>query len=244
MNLKLINLDIATAAYNEEGSIDKFINNFILIHDLYSDRLNLNLFITNDGSCDRTKEIIESNSNLKNYIKLFNLTKNMGAGFAINNSCSKSTGDFILLIDSDNQYDLNTIIKSFLEIHSETVSIYFGQRDLKILNFGPYLTSLIYKKIFPFKNRIITDYSCVVKIVRKNLLKDIKLEAKRMNYSNELTVRLLNTDHLFQTFQVCQQKRDRGISKTRFFLDATNRLIFSVYLRIQISLLKKGIIFE
>jgi glycosyltransferase involved in cell wall biosynthesis len=237
-------LDIATAAYNEEETIELFINKFIVVKNLYSDRLNLNLYITNDGSQDRTQEIIESKINLNSAIKLFNLVQNMGAGFAMSNSCTESSGHFVLLIDSDNQYDLKEIIENFLKNYSEKVPIYFGQRNLKITNFGPYITKFAYAKIFPFKNRKISDYSCVVKIIKKDILNNVKLEARRMNYSNELSIRLLNTNYLYQTFHVFQHKRHRGISKTRFIFDAVNRVLFTTYLRTQITLQRKGIIFE
>lgn len=99
---------VALPAYNEEASIGKLLNAF---QKLAKDRPELGLFVivVNDGSSDRTLEIVDSFRNSL-HLDVVNHEKNMGLGAAIKtclreaSSRSLSDDDIIVTMDADNTH--------------------------------------------------------------------------------------------------------------------------------------------
>lgn len=93
--------------------------------------------IVNDGSTDRTREIIESF--LDERIKLFNLDKNMGVGYASNYALNKTSGKYIARVDSDDIYHRNRFYlqNEFLDNNPSTALVkslvnYFPDNDVEL----------------------------------------------------------------------------------------------------------------
>jgi glycosyltransferase involved in cell wall biosynthesis len=237
-----ISLSVVTVTFNEELNIQKVIDKYFEICNKFRNKINFELIICDDASQDNTVQIINKNKFSSN-IKLIRNERNMGAGFSFRRTIEQVEMDYVLLIDSDNQYDLVEAVNKFSKIYDNEVDIYFGFRDFsRIRTFekvGPILTTIIYKKIFSNK---LKDYSCVVKVLRSQIIKSIKLEAIRMNYSNELTVVLLSTGQTFKDFQMGFLPREKGLSSTKFFTDGIRRINFTIYLWLKSKLMKNGII--
>jgi len=86
-------------AYNEEKLILNCINSILNQDGLGS--FNYNIIIVNDGSKDKTGEIVKrlSNENLK--IKLINLQTNKGRGYARYKGVERADGNYISFVDAD-----------------------------------------------------------------------------------------------------------------------------------------------
>lgn len=65
---------------------------------------NWELLISDDDSSDNTIQEIKKYARLDNRIKLFQLSKNSGAGVARNNSIKEASGRFIAFCDSDDRW--------------------------------------------------------------------------------------------------------------------------------------------
>ena len=92
-------LSIIIPVYNEENTIIqilKKVNN-------QKKKLNLEVIISNDGSNDRTLELIKENIDL--YNKLISNKINMGKGHAIRQALNYANGNVILIQDADLEYD-------------------------------------------------------------------------------------------------------------------------------------------
>jgi len=86
-----ITISVIIPAYNEEKNINyvlKSLTNSLLIDEV---------IVVNDGSTDKTLSIIKQFNN----IKLINLKKNHGKGFAIAKGIEKSKGNIVIFIDAD-----------------------------------------------------------------------------------------------------------------------------------------------
>ncbi len=81
-------------AFNEEKTV------FNVISTLQSSSLINEVICINDGSSDRTKEILERFKNDKK-VKVINLDKNKGKGNALAVGIKHSKGDILLFIDAD-----------------------------------------------------------------------------------------------------------------------------------------------
>lgn len=92
-------VSIITPSYNSASFIAATIESILLQTYPYWE-----LLITDDGSTDRSVEIIERYIQKDSRIKLFRLEKNCGAGVCRNRSISEATGRFIAFCDSDDRW--------------------------------------------------------------------------------------------------------------------------------------------
>lgn len=94
------------AAYNEELAIEDKIKNSLNL-DYPKDRLQI--LIVNDGSSDRTENIL--NTYIGRGIEVIHQPKRGGKMAAINRGITEARGDIILFSDANNTYQPNTIKK-------------------------------------------------------------------------------------------------------------------------------------
>ena len=78
-------ISIIIPVYNEEKTIVEILNKInnlnIWKSDKYKNKYNKEIIVVNDGSSDRSEEILRNNQNL--YTKFINLKKNYGKGHAV-----------------------------------------------------------------------------------------------------------------------------------------------------------------
>ena len=97
-------LSIIIAAYNEENKIQKCLE--ALLDQNYK---NIEIFVIDDGSTDKTKEIIKKFSKGK---KIFLLEQNrQGPGAAKNLAVKKAKGEILVFVDADEYVQKNYIEK-------------------------------------------------------------------------------------------------------------------------------------
>ena len=123
-------LSLIIPAYNEAERIE---NTLISADHFLSQRTwTYEIIVVDDGSKDRSLEILKANSNL--YSKLIPMPKNGGKGAAVQEGLRNATGDVILFQDADLEYDPNDYY-SLLEPFkfSEKISVY-GSRPKNVFN--------------------------------------------------------------------------------------------------------------
>lgn len=103
-------ISVLMPVYNVEKYVRETIDS--VLNQSYTD---FEFIIVNDGSNDRTKEIIESYND--NRIKLYNLSENKGVGFASNFAVEKAKGKYIARADGDDVYHPDRLLlqKNFLD---------------------------------------------------------------------------------------------------------------------------------
>jgi len=82
-------------AYNEEKNIKNIIN------DIYDTNFFDEIIVINDGSEDKTAEIIEQEISAGKNIIFINLSQNIGKGGAVWHGLQKTTGEIIVTLDAD-----------------------------------------------------------------------------------------------------------------------------------------------
>ena len=87
-------ISVLMSVYNGEKYIQEAINS--ILNQTYQ---NFELIIVNDGSVDKTREIIEAYKEPR--IVLFNLEENRGVGSALQFGLQKTQGKYIAKADAD-----------------------------------------------------------------------------------------------------------------------------------------------
>ena len=92
-------LSIIIPAYNTEKYIEQCIDSVINIRNIENE-----IIVINDGSTDRTKDILKEYTENNDRIKVIT-QENQGASAARNTGIKASTGDYIYFLDSDDLID-------------------------------------------------------------------------------------------------------------------------------------------
>lgn len=155
-------LSILIPAYNEENSIISLLES---VNSVKIEDMEVQIVVVDDGSKDRTKELIESRQDL--YHEFVNLETNLGKGGAVKAGLSQCKGDYILFQDADLEYDPHEIPKLTSALVKFQPDVLYGSRFLapqvtRVAYFynkiGNYLITLFFNCLY---NTTFTDiYSC------------------------------------------------------------------------------------
>lgn len=134
-------VSVIIPSYNHEKFIKECIES--VLSQTFQD---FEIIITDDGSTDRTVEIIKSFGDPR--IKLFVLTENRGACIAANNCINHSNGKYIAMLSSDDVWypEKLEIQVKYLEEHPN-IAVVFGKAD-----WIDEASNLIVHKEFPYQN--------------------------------------------------------------------------------------------
>ena len=100
-------ISVIIPAYNEENRIKKTLidANLFLKNKLFK----YEILVVNDGSTDGTKEVVESYAQLIPELRIHNLDKNMGKGYAVREGMRLSYGMYKLFMDADNSTSISNL---------------------------------------------------------------------------------------------------------------------------------------
>lgn len=182
---------IIIPCYNEK----KFIRT--ILERVGNININKEIIVINDGSQDGTREILDSLT--VSGIKVINKEKNEGKGAAIRTGISESTGDYIVIQDSDLEYDPNEIINLLEPIQNGFADVVYGSRFMggkphRVLYFWHYVGNKIITTMSNmFTNLNLTDVETCYKAFRREIIDKIKLEENRFGFEIEITSKFART---------------------------------------------------
>ncbi len=191
-------LSILVPAYNEENTVLTVLNS---LKKLKLDKITKEIIVIDDGSKDKTPEILKKVKKDNPEINIIIHEKNKGKGSAIQTGIKAATGDIILIQDADLEYNPKDIPKLIAPILSKKVEVVYGTRlRMKPVIFGKDKTPLL---LHFFGNKflslvttllygaVITDMETGYKVFTKNALKGIKLKSRSFDMEPEITAKIL-----------------------------------------------------
>jgi glycosyltransferase involved in cell wall biosynthesis len=166
-------LTIIIPVYNEEGTIKK--NVYDLHRYLTSLNISHEIILSEDGSSDNTKKILEELAHtLSDVLSIYNKSR-LGKTRAIKKGLSLAKGQYVLILDADLSVKLEYIEKFIQKTYGE-IDLIIGSRFLKdsVLKRSRLrnLTSILYNTFIRLLfNTEIQDHQCGFKIFnRKKVL--------------------------------------------------------------------------
>ena len=118
-------ISIIIPAFNEELVIANFLSKCI---ELKSSFNNIEIIVVNDGSTDKTKELVQEISKNNPNILLLNFVKNSGHMAALDAGIKAATGDWVVTIDADGQDDPKLIITMYEKCINSNAEICYTKR--------------------------------------------------------------------------------------------------------------------
>ena len=175
-----MNLSIVIPAYNEEESISELI---ALIKKNVRLSIKYEVIIIDDGSTDKTWEIIENQINKNNFLKGIRFLKNHGKSAALDIGFKNASGEVIITMDADLQDDpieIETLYNMMLDKNYDLISGWKKKR------FDP-ITKTLPSKFFNFVTRVfsgikLNDFNCGIKAYKKSVVKSISIYGEMHRY--------------------------------------------------------------
>jgi glycosyltransferase involved in cell wall biosynthesis len=169
-------LSVVLPAFNEEANVERVARDCAA----YLDGLGLDyeLLIVNDGSKDRTGEILEGLKSSIARLRPQHHPQNRGYGAALRTGFDAATKRFVFYMDGDGQFDIKNL-DVILPLATDEDSIVTGYR---IERRDPFIRRLNAKLFGGFLVRVllgvhVRDLNCAFKLIPKKILDSIKLES-------------------------------------------------------------------
>ena len=183
-------ISVIIPVYNEERYILEVLNRI----NNQRKNLDLEIIIADDGSKDKTLEIIKQNKNL--YEKLIENKINNGKGSAIISALKHVSGDYIIIQDADLEYDPIDYTKLIEPVKKFGADVVYGSRfqgseAKRIL----YFKNRIANHILSFLVSVITninfsDVETGYKLIKSGILKNLNISENSFAIEIEITMKL------------------------------------------------------
>ena len=202
-------LSIIIPAYNEEEAIAKTING--LKKELGNLNLDYEIIVVNDGSTDKTKEILEKIPE----IKLINHPFNKGYGTALKTGIEKTKFDSLLFFDADGQHKTEYISEflKYADNYNMVAGARTGYKGPLIRQPGKKLLQWLANYLSQQK---IPDLNCGFRIVKKEpILRFTHLLCDGLSFSTTTTLLFLTEGLSVKYVPITINKRRGGKSTVK-----------------------------
>jgi len=196
-------------AYNEEDSIAQTIDGVVKV--LRELKLEWELLVINDGSKDKTSEVVKGLEKKYPGVKLVNHEKNEGYGRALKTGFATARYEWVAFIDSDGQFDFAEI-KKLLE-KTDEADVILGYRlnradpiQRRVFTWGWKMLALVLLGLN------VRDYSCGFKLIKKKAIEEVSpIESEEKVTQIEMLIKLKKKGFKFAEVGVHHFPRTAGV---------------------------------
>ena len=156
--------------YNEESVIKKTLAAAAKVAPGIAETYEI--IVINDGSTDRTREIVEDIISANPRIKLISHPTNQGYGAAIKSGLAAVRYPWVIACDSDGQFDLSEIKKftPFTKDYDLIIGYRLKRTDSRYRRFMAFVLRLVNLILFRLNLR---DVDCGFKLIRRSVVKAV-----------------------------------------------------------------------
>ena len=205
-------LSVIIPVYNEEKTIAEIIKRVKAVN------LKKEIIIVEDGSTDKTREILEEivrQKDSSNEIKLISRLQKSGKGEAIRTGLKYVTGDIVIIQDADLEYNPNDYHRLIKPIAEGEVLVVYGSRVLGknpkpnspsrwLFYLGGRSLSVLTNLLYRTK---ITDEPTCYKVFKTTLLRSLNLKCKGFEFCPEVTAKIAKRGIEIKEIPICTTSR-------------------------------------
>jgi glycosyltransferase involved in cell wall biosynthesis len=181
-------LSILIPVYNEEETLEEIINQVRAVD------VEKEIIIVDDGSTDRTREILKEKIEPFPDIQVHYHDRNRGKGAALRTGQQFITGDVTIIQDADLEYDPQDYPTLIKPIEEDKADVVYGSRFLgshraflfwhRVANFLlTQLTNILY-------DTILTDMETCYKAFKSDIFKNVEIKSDRFDFEPEITAKV------------------------------------------------------
>ncbi len=188
-------ISVLVAAYNEETTIGLVVDELLGLTDIDL----AEVVVVDDGSRDRTGEIINEFAARDPRVRLIHHQGNLGKTAAIARAVAAATGDILVVQDADLEYDpaeIHAVVAPILDGRADVVygSRFLVRRAARTVYFYHYLGNCLLTFLSNLlTNRNMTDIETCYKAFRAGVIKPLRLTSKGFGMEAEITAMVCKT---------------------------------------------------
>ena len=166
-------ISIIVPVINEEEGLQAFYDELTVELSLLTEVYEI--ILIDDGSTDKSLEILKEFGKKDKHVRVFSFRKNLGKSEALTFGFAKAKGDFIVTLDADLQ-DKPSEIRKLLDKAKDGVEVVCGwrkvRRDKSRMVAISRVFNFILHKLFVLQ---IHDYNCGLKVYTRDAAKSLQL---------------------------------------------------------------------
>jgi len=201
-------VSVIVPVYNEAAHLDE------LLQAINASPVAKEIVVVDDGSTDGTREKLLTLPPTEGVTILFH-EKNCGKGAAIRTALRYARGEYVLIQDSDLEYDPRDYPALLRPLQSGEANVVYGvrpdrpERGMRFYlgaKFLTHLTNLLYRAG-------IHDEATCYKVFRRSLLQNVPLECKRFEFCPEVTAKLCRREEKIWEVPISYRPRSQDQGK-------------------------------
>lgn len=228
--LPIRSISVAAPAYNEGEGIGAIVEHWAAFLDAHFAPDTYEIVVCNDGSQDDTAAALEAVAQRYRGIKVCSHAVNQGAAASVATAIRHTSKDWVLLLDADGQFPIENLGRFRDALVESPVPALIGFRPKKedsiFARAGSWASGWVCNLAHGTRYR---DFNCALKLVEGRLLRDLCLEAKGLNYSTELSSKILERGVEMREVPILHQPRRRGRSSRSLVKGSVHRFLFVAY---------------
>ncbi len=186
-----LTLTVVIPCYNEVNTVEQVLD------DVRAVGLANEIIIVDDGSTDGTRDVLQRIEEKRfPEVRIIYHSHNQGKGAAVITGFKAATSDVLLIQDADFEYDPREYPILLKPIQEGIATVVYGSRFLggprKAMNFWNMVankgltlaTNILY-------NAILSDMETCYKVFRAEVVKDMRIHARRFEFEPEVTAKVL-----------------------------------------------------
>ncbi|MFY9912608.1 MAG: glycosyltransferase family 2 protein [Candidatus Sulfotelmatobacter sp.] len=207
-------VSVIVPVYNEVAHVDE------LMQAIHASPVKKEIIIVDDGSTDGTRDKLRSMPLTDDITVIFH-EKNCGKGAAIRSALRYARGEYVLIQDSDLEYDPRDYAALLQPLQQNRANVVYGvrpdrpERGLRFFlgaKFLTHLTNLLY-------GAGIHDEATCYKVFRRSLISQIDLQCQRFEFCPEVTAKLCRRGEKIAEVPISYTPRSTGEGKKIRYAD-------------------------
>lgn len=205
-------LSAVIPAYNEQEVLPVSVREAVAALDDIAARWEL--LVVDDGSRDRTAEIVSDWSRQDPRVRLLRQPRNMGYSKALIRGFREAQYEFVCYTDADAQFDLHEVLDLYEQADGvEMVVGYRRQRQDPSIRL---LTSAVYNVLQGMVLGVrVRDCNCALKLFRRDFLQALPLDSDGFLIDAELFARTRQAGGRWREVGVTHRPREQGSTTVR-----------------------------
>jgi glycosyltransferase involved in cell wall biosynthesis len=200
-------LSVVLPAYNEEQVISFTVTDVLAaLNGRISD---FEVIVVNDGSVDRTGEIVASIAQADARVRMVSHAVNQGYGATLVDGFAAATKELTFFMDSDGQFDMRDLFQffNFIDEYDAVIGYRIDRQDAWMRKFNAWGWKMLVRLVLGVKVR---DIDCAFKLLRTEFLHTYPLETRGATINAELLYKLIHSGATYREIGVTHLPRLSG----------------------------------
>jgi len=180
-------LSIVLPAFNEEDNILEALGRAARVASRLC--IDYEIIVVDDGSRDRTAELVQSEATRNHRVRLVRHQRNRGYGEALRTGFRSARMDLVFFTDADNQFDLDelAVFLPWIDKVDVVAGYRINRKDPIMRRFYAHAWNVLVRSLFYVPVR---DIDCAFKLFRRHVFDSLDLESVGAMVNTELMVKV------------------------------------------------------